>query len=95
MWQDGGAPGPARIWQHCIPTLFTEEAMGVMVRGESRSRGEEVVWEDRGGARRPDTAYPCQTECRVYAAPPERLDDMDAQYLTAVMLPNSALCWRR
>ena len=41
---------------------------------------------DRGG-------MVTQTECRVYAAPPERLDEIDVRLLTAVMLPDSACPW--
>lgn len=39
--------------------------------------------DDRGG-------MVTQTKCRVYAAPPERLDDVDVEMLTTVVLPNSA-----
>lgn len=76
--QADGAPSPQPIWQCRIPGNIGmgRAAMGAMGVGGFGSGG--------GGM---DT----QTECRVYSAPPERLDDVDARSMTAVAFSTGAL----
>ena len=76
--QAGGAPAPQPIWQCRIPGNI---GMGGVATGAMGMSGFG------SGGLEGDT----QTDCRVYSAPPERLDNVDAQSLTAVAFATGAL----
>ena len=73
---------------------LTDDFMGVMGTGGRCEGRHATAFEDLSGVvagvGRPMKLYSYQTDYRVYAAPPERLDEIDAQYKTALMRPGSA-----
>ena len=92
--QAGSAPEPQPIFRGHMKHNLTDDFMGVMGLGGRCEGRHATAYEDLSaavaGEGRPMTMYSYRTDFRVYAAPPERLDDIDAHYKTALMLPGSA-----
>ena len=94
VWQEGSAPAPQPIYRGHVKHNLTDDFMGAMGTG-GRCEGRDGTSYDGlpeaiAGVGRPIKTFSYLTDFRVYAAPPERLDEIDAHYKTAVMRPGSA-----
>lgn len=94
VWQAGSAPAPQPIFRGHMRHNLTDDFMGVMGTNGSCEVREGTTYdgipEAIAGVGRPIKLYPYLTDFRVYTAPPERLDEIDVHYKTALMRPGSA-----